>query len=114
MPGGTLRAASASLVGDMGVGILDGYHVQKGFFSAGGFTLEEGLTDTDQYEVALKQRMVARSKEVISIADSSKWGTVTFAPLAPIERLDRVLVDRAAPEDMVNALRERGIAVDLV
>jgi DeoR/GlpR family transcriptional regulator of sugar metabolism len=114
MPGGALRTASASLVGDQGSCILERYHVQKGFFGAGGFTLDEGLTDTDQYEVELKQRMVERSKEVIAIVDSSKWGQVAFAPLAAVDRLDRVIVDDAAPVEMIHALRARGVQVMLV
>jgi len=114
MPGGSLRVASASLVGDQGACILDRYHVQKGFFGAGGFTLEEGLTDTNQYEVELKQRMVERSKKVIAIVDSSKWGQVTFAALASVAQLDRVITDDSAPPEMVAALRQRGIKVALV
>jgi DeoR/GlpR family transcriptional regulator of sugar metabolism len=114
MPGGSLRPASASLVGDAGACILERYHVQRGFFGAGGFTLEEGLTDTNQYEVELKQRMLARSKEVIAIVDSSKWGEVTFAPLASVEQLDRVITDDGAPANMVAALREQGIDISLV
>ena len=114
MPGGSLRAASASLVGDQGAGILDRYHVQKGFFGAGGFTMEEGLTDTNQYEVELKQHMVQRSKQVIAVIDSSKWGQVTFASLAAVDELDHVISDEAAPPDMVDSLRELGIRVTLV
>jgi DeoR/GlpR family transcriptional regulator of sugar metabolism len=114
MPGGSLRAASASLVGELGACILERYHVQKGFFGAGGFTFEEGLTDTSQYEVELKQRMVERSKEVIAIVDSSKWGQVTFASLASIAQLDRVISDDAAPAEMVRDLQQRGIEVTLV
>jgi DeoR/GlpR family transcriptional regulator of sugar metabolism len=114
MPGGSLRAASASLVGDQGACILERYHMQKGFFGAGGFTLEEGLTDTNQYEVELKQRMVERSKQVIAVVDSSKWGQVTFASLAAVEQLDHVITDEAAPEVMVAELRDRGIDVILV
>ena len=114
MPGGMLRPASASLVGDQGACILDRYHVQKGFFGGGGFTLEEGLTDTNQYEVELKQRMVERSKEVIAVVDSSKWGQVTFAALVALDRLDRVITDDGAPPDMIAALRQRGIEVMLV
>jgi DeoR/GlpR family transcriptional regulator of sugar metabolism len=114
MPGGSLRAASASLVGDQGACILERYHVQKGFFGAGGFTLQEGLTDTDQYEVELKRRMVERSKEVIAIVDSSKWGQVTFAALASVDQLDQVITDDGAPSEMVAALRQRGIEVTLV
>lgn len=114
MPGGSLRPASASLVGDQGACILERYHVQKGFFGAGGFTLEEGLTDTDQYEVELKRRMVERAKEVIAVVDSSKWGQVTFAPLVSVDRLQRVITDTGAPQVMVTALREWGITVTQV
>ena len=114
MPGGSLRTASASLVGDQGACILDRYHVQKGFFGAGGFTLEEGLTDTNQYEVELKQRMVERSKEVIAVVDSSKWGQVTFAALATVDQLHCVIADDGAPPVMVATLRERGVEVALV
>jgi DeoR/GlpR family transcriptional regulator of sugar metabolism len=114
MPGGSLRTASASLVGDQGASILDRYHVQKGFFGAGGFTIEEGLTDTSQYEVELKQHMVRRSKQVIAVIDSSKWGQVTFSSLAAVDELDHVISDQAAPPDLVNNLRELGIRVTLV
>ena len=114
MPGGTLRTASASLVGEIGACILEHYHVQKGFFGARGFTLEEGLTDVNQYEVELKRRMAERSKEVIAIVDASKWGQVAFASFASLEQIDRVIADDAAPPKMVRALRERGIQVTIV
>lgn len=114
MPGGSLRIASASLVGNEGTSILDRYHLQKGFFGAGGFTLEEGLTDTSRHEVELKQRMVERSKKVIAIVDSSKWRQVAFVSLASVEQLDKVITDTAAPPDMVAALCARGIDVTLV
>jgi hypothetical protein len=41
-------------VADEGACILDRYHMQKGLFGASGFTLKEGLTDTNQYELADK------------------------------------------------------------
>ena len=102
------------MIGDQGACILERYHVQKGFFGAGGFTLEEGLTDTNQYEVELKQRMVERSKEVIAVIDSSKWGQVAFASLASVTQLDRVISDSSAPAGMVLALQEHAVEVTLV
>jgi DeoR/GlpR family transcriptional regulator of sugar metabolism len=114
MPGGSLRTASASLVGQQGAQILEGYHVQKAFFGAGGFTLEEGLTDTNVYEVELKRRMLEHSKEVIAVVDSTKWGQVAFAALATIDQLDHVITDDNAPPAMVRHLRERGLPVTLV
>jgi DeoR/GlpR family transcriptional regulator of sugar metabolism len=113
MPGGTFRAASASLVGAQGIGLLETYHLQKGFFGARGFTLEEGLTDVNQYEVELKRSMVERAKKVIAVVDATKWGQVAFASFASLDQLDRVITDTAAPANMVAALRERKIEVVL-
>lgn len=114
MPGGTLRTASASLVGELGARVLEQYHVQKGFFGARGLTLEEGLTDVNQYEVELKRRMVEISKKVIAIVDASKWGEVAFASFASLDQVSQVIADTAVPTEMVAALRERGIEVTLV
>ena len=114
MPGGTLRSGSTSLVGDLGASLFERYHIQKGFFGAWGFTLQEGLTDVNQYEVELKRRMVERSKEVIAIVDSSKWGQVAFATFAALEQIDYVISDDPAPTGMLQALRARGIPVTLV
>jgi len=114
MPGGTLRAASTSLVGLLGLGLLEKYHVQKGFFGARGFTLEEGLTDVNQHEVELKRCLVERAKEVIAVVDATKWGQVAFASFATLDQIDRVITDVAAPAEMVAALRQRGIQVTLV
>jgi DeoR/GlpR family transcriptional regulator of sugar metabolism len=114
MPGGSLRAASASLVGDLGADILEQYNVQKGFFGARGFTITEGLTDVNQYEVELKRRMVQRCKQVVAIVDSSKWGQVAFATFAKLDKIDSVIVDEKAPEEMLARLQAYDIKVTLV
>jgi DeoR/GlpR family transcriptional regulator of sugar metabolism len=92
---------------------LQRYHVQKAFFGARGFTLEEGLTDVNQHEVELKNSIVKRAKEVIAVVDATKWGQVAFASFAPLDQIDRVITDAAAPPEMVAALRERNIQVTL-
>ncbi len=114
MPGGSLRPASASLVGDLGANILQRYNVQKGFFGARGFTIAEGLTDVNQYEVELKRHMVDRCKEVIAIVDSSKWGQVAFATFAPLNEIDCVISDERAPQEMLSKLNEKQIKTMLV
>jgi DeoR/GlpR family transcriptional regulator of sugar metabolism len=114
MPGGMLRSGSSSLIGDMGAAVFDRYHIQKGFFGAWGLTLQEGLTDLNQYEVELKRMMVERSKEVIAIVDATKWGQVAFSTFASLDQVDRVISNTPVPEVMVATLRERGIHITLV
>jgi DeoR family transcriptional regulator of aga operon/DeoR family fructose operon transcriptional repressor len=111
MPGGFLRQDSVSLIGVEGRDVLDKYNFQKGFFGAKGFTLQEGLTDVNRDEVAIKRDMVGHAKKVIAVVDSSKWGRVGFASFASVEQLDCVITNRGAPEDMVAALQDRGVKV---
>jgi DeoR/GlpR family transcriptional regulator of sugar metabolism len=111
MPGGFLRRDSVSLVGAEGNEFIKQFNLQKGFFGAKGLTLEEGLTDVNSAEVAIKRSLVVEAKQVIAIVDSSKWGRVGFASFASIDQVDCVISDEGAPPDMVAALREAGVDV---
>lgn len=111
MPGGFLRPDSASLVGGESHDLIKQFNFQKGFFGAKGLTLEEGLTDVNNAEVAVKRAWVAHAKQVIAIVDSSKWGRVGFASFASIDQVDCIITDKGAPPDMVAALQEAGVDV---
>jgi DeoR/GlpR family transcriptional regulator of sugar metabolism len=114
MPGGFLRRDAVSLVGELGEEVLAKFNVRKGFFGAKGITLEEGLTDVDNYEVYLKRAMVIAAKEVIAIVDHTKWGQVAFASFASLDQVNRVITDDQAPQGLVAGVRERGVEVILV
>ncbi|MCL6429903.1 MAG: DeoR/GlpR family DNA-binding transcription regulator [Anaerolineae bacterium] len=113
MPGGVLDLNTISLVGGLGTETLARCNAGKGFFGVRGLTLD-GLTDVSSYEVELKRALIGSSREVNVVADSSKWGRVALVSLVPWSTVHRVITDRAAPADMVAALRERGIEVLLV
>jgi DeoR/GlpR family transcriptional regulator of sugar metabolism len=111
MPGGFLRRDSASLVGDGGQEFIERFNFRKGFFGAKGLTLEEGLTDVNSAEVAIKRDLVTHAKQVIAMVDSGKWGRVGFVSFASIDQVDCIITDEGAPPDMVAALRETGVDV---
>jgi len=111
MPGGFLRRDSVSLVGTVGSDFLKQFNFQKGFFGAKGLTLDEGLTDVNSDEVAVKRLWVGHARRVIALVDSSKWGRVGFASFASIDQVDGVITDVDAPPDMVASLRAAGVEV---
>jgi len=111
MPAGFLRRDSVSLIGTESHDFISQFNFQKGFFGAKGLTLEEGLTDVNSAEVAFKRDLVAHTKRVIAIVDSSKWGRVGFASFAAIDQIDCVITDEDAPPDMVTAMRDSGVNV---
>lgn len=112
--GGLIRPAAMSVVGNWSETLLKQINIGKAFVGAKGFTLTEGLTDVDGEEVKLKQALVAAAREVIVIIDHTKWGQVGLATFCPVNRIDRIITDRAAPKDLVQKARQRGIEVLLV
>jgi len=114
LPGGNLRRESISLVGKPQDDILERLNVQIGFFGARGLTLEEGLTDVNLSEVAMKQVMVERCRQVVGVFDASKWGRVAAATFAPLGKVDRIISDTKASLYLVEQLRQQQIDVILV
>src|SRR5512134_1171086 len=67
--GGRLRRDTASLVGAIGLDLLNHVNLQKGFFGSHGITVEEGMTDVSADEAELKRPVVQVCRNVIAVAD---------------------------------------------
>jgi DeoR/GlpR family transcriptional regulator of sugar metabolism len=114
MPGGRVRWEALSLVGPLGGAVFDEVNVQKAFVGASGFTMESGLSDATEEEAQIKRLMVAAARQVIGIVDHTKWRRAAFATFCRLDRLHLVLADAAAPREMVDQVRQRGIDVRLI
>ncbi len=57
--------------------------------------------------------ILGAAREVTVLADHTKLGRVATVRVAPIAHVRRLVTDDKAPPDVLAALRERGIAVDV-
>jgi len=114
LPGGGLRRESISLVGHPHDDVFKDIHVQIGFFGARGLTAEEGLTDVNLNEVAMKRAMAQRCRRVVGMLDARKWGKVAASTFAHLDQIDVIIGDADAPDDLVSRLQERQVEVVLV
>jgi DeoR/GlpR family transcriptional regulator of sugar metabolism len=112
--GGTMRRRSSSLIGSLNANSLQRLRVDIGLFGARGVTARDGLMESDLDEAQLKQQMVSASGLVVGIADSSKFGTISFSAFALPHEIDRIITDECAPASIVTELRAQSITVDLV
>lgn len=111
VPGGSLRHAGMSLVGDWGRGDLGRLRIQKGFFGARGITSDGGLMDVNPDETRVKTRLAAACEQVIGIFDHTKWHRSSMLSFAPPDRIAAVVTDQGAPADRVEEWRARGVDV---
>ena len=109
--GGMLRLPAMSLVGDVASEVLRATRIDKGFFGARGLSLERGLMDLNPEEVRLKQELAAACERVIGIFDGTKWNRSALLSFVPAERVDAIVTDANAPDELVRAWRDRGVEV---
>lgn len=114
VPGGHLRRESISLVGLTSDSPMPSINIQSGFFGARGISLEEGLTDVNINEVAMKRRIIESCRQVIGLVDSQKWGKVAAYTFARLPQIDIVISDPGAPKDLVKGFRDNHIKIQLV
>jgi DeoR family fructose operon transcriptional repressor len=87
---------------------------QCAFLGCDGFTLDGGVTSTHPLVAEAGRIMASRAEKVIVLADSSKMGRSGFVPIIPVEEIDLFITDLAAPQEIVDGLREKDVEVILV
>jgi len=112
--GGLLRQTSQSLVGPQAEQALAGLRADRLFLGVDGFDPDVGLTTPEPLEAQLNARMIAIAREVIVVADASKFGRRAMSVIGTLDAVHRVITSRGADPRMLRTLRARGIAVEVV
>lgn len=109
--GGLLAARSLSYVGPMAERSLEPYYVDKAFISCKGVHLERGISESNELQAMVKQRLIKQSDKVYLLSDNSKLGLQAFTHVAGWEDIHVVITDDGIQEAHSEALRSRGIEV---
>ena len=114
MPGGILRRESNSLSGPSAEIALAALRANRLYLGADAVDPRIGVMTPHLAEAELNAKMIGISQQVVVVADSSKFARRNISLIARVEQLHLLITDRAAPEDAVAHLRERGVEVQLV
>lgn len=112
--GGLLARRSLSFVGPLAERTLDGYYVDKLFFSCEGVHPERGISESSELQARVKQKMIDRADQVILLADSSKFGIQSFAHVADWSKIDAVVTDRKLSDEFRRLIEERNLHLSAV
>ena len=113
MPGGILRPESNSLSGHMAEAALADLQADRLFLGADGLDPERGVMTPHLPEAQLNAKMIAISRQVIAVADSSKLMRRNISLIARVDQLHMLITDSGASPDVVADLRRRGVEVRL-
>jgi len=110
--GGHYRAPSNSVVGPFATDALRRTHATKAFIGVEGIGIASGLTTPVAAEAEIAHLMIEQTHGiVIVVADRSKIGTVADFVIAPLDRVDVLVVDAGASSELQDQLAEAGVEV---
>jgi len=107
--GGILRHKENCLGGPIARSVIRQYHFDKFFLGAAGISENSGLTDFGMDEVETKRAFIERSKEVIVLTDSSKFGKVSFVNICKFSDVTHIITDWDIDPKMKNTLIKKGV-----
>jgi DeoR family transcriptional regulator, L-fucose operon activator len=109
--GGMLRSESLSYVGPLAERSLELYHVNKAFLSCQGIHLQRGISDSNEMQALVKQRMLNMADQVFLMADYSKFGRQAFAHIGGFDQIDILITDSKTEKRYTQELQEHSVKV---
>jgi DeoR family transcriptional regulator of aga operon len=109
--GGMVRNSELSFIGHITEGALSEVRADKVFIGTRAISLEHGLTHEYLPETMTDRAILKAGKEVIILADHTKFGRAGTVLLAPLERIHTIVTDVATPIDFTDSVEAKGIQV---
>ena len=107
--GGTLRAKSFALTGDVTCNTLQRYYVDIAILSCKGIDIEKGVMESNEEESVVKQIMIAQAKKVILLVDHSKFDKVSFTKTCDFSKISMLITDKTPSNEWQDYLNEQQI-----
>lgn len=107
---GGVRTPSDALVGPIATEALSRLHVDTLFLGVHGMDEEVGYSTPNLAEAELNAAFVRSARQVVVLADHTKWGTRGLARIAPLGAADVVITDRL-PDDARRVLADHQVEV---
>lgn len=112
--GGRVRLGNPDLVGPATEANLEQFTADIAFLGSDGIDPARGFFAVDVEPARVAEKMAACARQVIMVADSSKFGAAAaFRCVAP-QDADELITDSAADPAAIQRLRQEGVTVTLV
>ncbi|WP_028937061.1 DeoR/GlpR family DNA-binding transcription regulator [Pseudonocardia spinosispora] len=90
---GGARTPSDALGGPMAASALQGFHLDLLILGVHGMAVPAGLTCPNQLETQANQAFIAASRQIMVVADHTKWGVVGLQTIAELTEVDVLITD---------------------
>ncbi|ONI38679.1 DeoR family transcriptional regulator [Candidatus Epulonipiscium fishelsonii] len=92
--GGKLQEGYLALTGPRTLETLDKYKIKKSILSCKGFSIDDGMMESNEDFACIKEKMITIGKQVILAIDSSKFDKAGFIKYGSLDMIDIVVTDK--------------------
>jgi DeoR family glycerol-3-phosphate regulon repressor len=110
MIGGEYRPESNQNSGPLALEQIARFNAEHAVVTIGALSVD-GAFDFSIEEAEIARAMIARARYLTVIADSSKLGRSALFQVFPLERIDRLIIDRKPVGELGNALAQANVEV---
>jgi DeoR/GlpR family transcriptional regulator of sugar metabolism len=110
---GGVRTPSDALVGPIATQSLRGLHVDIIFMGVHGVDPELGFSTPNLAEAEVNRAFVDAARQVVVLADHTKWGIRGLAQIVPLDRADVLISDDQLPSAALSKMEQVGCEVRL-
>jgi len=114
LSGGIVRQGEKSLIGDLAYLAFREIFVDKLFLGVGGIHTQIGLTEFEMQDSQVKKEMIKSAKEVIVLADASKFQQIAFSSFAKLDQIDHLVCDKEPPQPLLDELKRNNVEIHVV
>jgi DeoR/GlpR family transcriptional regulator of sugar metabolism len=106
--GGTVRGESASISGHFTEEMFEQFSADKLFLSGAGCDLEFGVSGANLEETMVNRAMIRIAREIILVADASKFSKRSMSRIAPFSEIDTVISNTGLEAHIQDQIRAAG------
>ena len=108
---GKLNRDTLSFAGSESEQYLGSYNITKAFMSCTGVSIENGLTNATMEEYLIKKTIVNNCRNVILMADHTKFGKFTLRTYCSLSDIHQIVTDQMPDAEISDYCTEHGIQI---
>jgi DeoR family fructose operon transcriptional repressor len=113
VPGGSRREGFNTLIGPLTEAFFRGVRVDRTILSADAVDVAFGVSNATFAECAIKQLLIEAGRQVLLVADASKFGKQALAKVCSVGSLDLIVTDASLGEPDRRALEQAHVELQL-
>lgn len=109
--GGNMVHAEMSLTGDLFAKFMKNIFIAKAFIGVGGIDFDSGFTVSNTLESNVYHKIKKISKELIVVADRTKFGQTSLTSIGPLTAAEAVITNDDISEEYKSYFFQHGIKI---